>query len=76
MAGEADELRKAKIRRFMTSTKVADYDVAALYLEGADYVLEAAIEVYFADEAWEKRNAAAAAAPQKKDKKRGFWRGL
>ncbi|RDA83005.1 hypothetical protein CP532_4390 [Ophiocordyceps camponoti-leonardi (nom. inval.)] len=50
--GEEEELRKSKIRRFMTSCKVADYDVALLYLEQADYHLGAAVGTYLDDESW------------------------
>lgn len=52
--GEEEELRKNKIRRFMTSCKVADYDIAQLYLEQASYDLGMAIETFVADDAWEK----------------------
>ncbi|UNI14151.1 hypothetical protein JDV02_000813 [Purpureocillium takamizusanense] len=52
--GEDEELRKSKIRRFMTSCKVSDYDVALLYLEQSAYDLGASIEAFFDDEAWEK----------------------
>lgn len=79
--GEDEELRKGKIRRFMTSCKVSDYDVALLYLEQSSYDLAAAVESYFDDEAWEK------AHPRQKHGKDGmnrkghksrgpFWRGL
>lgn len=56
--GEDEELRKAKILRFMTSCKVTDYDVAKLYLEQAGYDLAAAVDAYVGDEAWgrEHRN--------------------
>ena len=40
--GEEEELRKAKIRRFMTSCKIYDYDVAVLYLEQHGYDLDTA----------------------------------
>lgn len=52
--GEEEELRKSKIRRFMTGCKVVDYDVAVLYLEQAHYDLAAAMETFFDDEAWER----------------------
>ncbi|TPX11164.1 uncharacterized protein E0L32_000982 [Thyridium curvatum] len=54
VGGEAEELRKAKIRRWMVACKEADYDVAVLYLEGADYDLALATEAYLADEEWER----------------------
>ncbi|PTB81153.1 hypothetical protein M440DRAFT_1321741 [Trichoderma longibrachiatum ATCC 18648] len=77
--GEDEELRKGKIRRFMTACKVADYDFALLYMEQAGYDIDAAITAYLDDEAWElshpnqrRRNGEAT-----KVKNRGlFWRGL
>jgi len=36
--------------------KVAEYDVAVLYLKQADYDLKEAIEAYKADERWEKEH--------------------
>jgi len=54
--GEAEEARKVQIRRWMVATKVADYDVAVLYLEQAGYDSQAAADAYFADEAWEREN--------------------
>lgn len=38
----------------MTTCKVADYDIAQLYLEQASYDLGLAMETYVADDAWEK----------------------
>lgn len=52
--GEEEELRKSKIRRLMTSCKLADYDVAQLYLEQAKYDLDDAIDAFVGDEAWEQ----------------------
>ena len=54
--GEEEELRKAKVRRWMVACKVSQYDVALLYLEQAQYDLELAVEVYLDDEKWEKEN--------------------
>ncbi len=54
--GEAEEARKGKIRRFMVATKVADYEVAVLYLQAADYELEAAVGSFLEDERWEREN--------------------
>ncbi|KAF2143307.1 uncharacterized protein K452DRAFT_247755 [Aplosporella prunicola CBS 121167] len=51
--GEEEEARKAKVRRWMVACKVAEYDIALLYLEQADYNLDTAIEAYKADERWE-----------------------
>ncbi|KAM3453503.1 hypothetical protein MY3296_003734 [Beauveria thailandica] len=72
--GEAEELRKSKIRRIMTACKLVDYGVAQLYLEQAGYNLERAVDTYFEDEAWEQtqrdryRNQASTT--------RWFFRGL
>ena len=52
--GEEEELRKNKIRRFMTSCKVSDYDIALLYLEQSHYDLEDATLAFVDDEAWER----------------------
>ncbi|ROT40396.1 hypothetical protein SODALDRAFT_290610 [Sodiomyces alkalinus F11] len=56
VAGEDDERRKARLRRFMVACKVHDYDVALLYLEQADYDLAAAVDAYRADDVWEREN--------------------
>ncbi|KAH8673670.1 hypothetical protein BX600DRAFT_433284 [Xylariales sp. PMI_506] len=56
VAGEEEELRKSKIRRFMVACKVSEYDIAVLYLDQSGYDLEAAVEMYLADEAWEARH--------------------
>ncbi|KAF0327573.1 hypothetical protein GQ607_005117 [Colletotrichum asianum] len=78
--GEEEELRKSKIRRFMTGCKVSDYDVAVLYLEQAGYDLEQAMEAFAADEAWERVHPVQEGGRRGKDKSapknRGpFWRG-
>jgi len=54
--GEDEERRKATVRRWMVTCKVSEYDVALLYLEQADYDLEAAIAAYKEDEMWEKQH--------------------
>lgn len=78
--GEEEERRKGKIRRFMTSCKVSDYDIALLYLEQSGYDLEAATEAYFDDERWEKEHpheTHGKGKASKAHKNRGpFWRGL
>ncbi|KAK5664184.1 hypothetical protein OQA88_400, partial [Cercophora sp. LCS_1] len=43
-----------RIRRFMVTCKVFDYDSAVFYLSQADYSFHDAIDNYFADEAWER----------------------
>ncbi|KAN0115096.1 hypothetical protein V8E51_004640 [Hyaloscypha variabilis] len=54
--GEEEERRRAIVRRWMVACKVAEYDVALLYLKEVDYDLEAAIEAYKDDERWEKEH--------------------
>lgn len=66
--GEEEEQRKGKIRRFMTSCKVSDYDVASLYLEQQGYDLEAAAVAYFDDEAWEREHPNQRRTQSSKDK--------
>ncbi|KAG6007090.1 hypothetical protein E4U21_006352 [Claviceps maximensis] len=77
--GEAEERRKSKIRRFMTSCKVSDYDVAVLYLEQSDYDLRLSVEAYIGDEAWEREHLGHS-DPQTSSgrlRNRGsFWRGM
>ncbi|CCF35809.1 hypothetical protein CH063_07515 [Colletotrichum higginsianum] len=76
--GEEEELRKSRIRRFMTGCKVSDYDVAVLYLEQVGYDVAAALEAYSDDEAWERDHPVqeggrrAKAPPQNRGP---FWRG-
>ncbi|KAK3504642.1 hypothetical protein B0T13DRAFT_443765 [Neurospora crassa] len=55
---ESDEEveRKKKIRKWMMKTKVADYDVAVLYLEGNDWNVESAVKALEDDEMWEALN--------------------
>jgi len=54
--GEEEEVRRGKIRRWMVACKVAEYEVALLYLEQNEYNLEAAIEAFREDEKWEKEH--------------------
>ena len=51
-----EEERKLKLRRWMVSTKCADYDIAGLYLKGSDWDLETAVDAYKSDERWEKEH--------------------
>lgn len=60
--GEDDEARTSKVRRFMTSCKVHDYDLALLYLEQAGYDLDDAVERWRDDERWERENPLADSA--------------
>ncbi|TWU73637.1 hypothetical protein ED733_003132 [Metarhizium rileyi] len=74
--GEDEELRKSKIRRFMTSCKVFDYNVAQLYLEQSGYDLSASVQAYYSDENWERgqlRNKAKQAAARTRGQGL-FWR--
>jgi len=61
LEGEEEEIKKTKLRKFMVKCKVAEYDVALLYLEQASYNLEQAITAYKADEDWEKTHSLEAA---------------
>lgn len=78
IGGEDEERRKSKIRRFMTSCKVSEYDVAVLYLEESDYDLGASIEAYLGDEAWEREHPkhGSAKVPSRLRNRGPFWRGL
>ncbi|WPH03545.1 Hypothetical protein R9X50_00642500 [Acrodontium crateriforme] len=55
--GEEEEAKKNKVRRWMVACKVAEYDVALLYLQQADWTLDAAVEAYREDERWEKEHS-------------------
>lgn len=75
--GEEEELRKGKIRRFMTACKVSDYDYALLYMEQAGYDIDVAITAYMDDEAWERSHPNRRESEANKVRNRGlFWRGL
>ncbi|OMP85762.1 hypothetical protein BK809_0001973 [Diplodia seriata] len=54
--GEEEEARKVKVRKWMVACKVAEYDIALLYLKQADYDLDAAIEAFKDDERWEQEH--------------------
>lgn len=71
--GEEEELRKGKIRRFMVSCKVSEYDLAVLYLEQHGYDLDAATEAYVADEEWEAAHPAEGSARGKAVARPGGW---
>ena len=66
--GEEEEMRKAKVRRWMVACKVSDYDVALLYLEQAMYDLDMAVERYLDDEKWEKEHPIQAASRERGQK--------
>lgn len=62
--------RKARLRRFMVSSKCADYKMAELYLGQAEGDVEKAVARWREDERWEKEN------PLHKGKGPGTkWRG-
>ncbi|EOA85379.1 uncharacterized protein SETTUDRAFT_164036 [Exserohilum turcica Et28A] len=61
LEGEEEEIKKTKLRKFMVKCKVAEYDVALLYLEQASCNLEQAITAFKADEEWEKEHSLEAA---------------
>lgn len=65
-------MRKNKIRRWMVACKEHDYDVALMYLDGADYDLEEAVQRYKDDEEWERNNPmhkGKGKSPKKQNKK-------
>jgi hypothetical protein len=62
VGGEREEARKARIRRFMVAAKVADYDVAVLYLDAHGDCLDAALDAYQDDERWERQHPLITAA--------------
>ncbi|KHN99546.1 uncharacterized protein MAM_02399 [Metarhizium album ARSEF 1941] len=74
VCGEDEELRKSKVRRFMTSCKVSDYNVAKVYLEQSDYDLGASVQAYFGDEAWEREQARNKALSRTKNNLASYWR--
>ncbi|KAI7566533.1 hypothetical protein KC317_g5608 [Hortaea werneckii] len=51
--GEEEEIRKGKVRRWMMGCKVAEYDIALLYLDQAAWDVQTAIEAFREDEEWE-----------------------
>ncbi|EQL01358.1 Peptidoglycan-binding lysin domain protein [Ophiocordyceps sinensis CO18] len=77
---EEEELRRSKIRRFMTLSKVPEYDIALMYLEQSEYDLGAAIKSHLDDDAWEEQCQTAARKGRqgrRRDQRRGLlWRGL
>ncbi|KAL2124252.1 hypothetical protein VTJ04DRAFT_617 [Mycothermus thermophilus] len=51
---EATRARKTALRRFMVAVREPDYDAAKVYLEDADWDVDAAVGRYLEDVAWEK----------------------
>ncbi|SLM33850.1 LysM domain [Lasallia pustulata] len=68
---EDEEIRKVKVRRWMVACKVAEYDVALLYLKQAEYDLDAAVDAFKADEKWERENPMSAASKGKSKQSTG-----
>ncbi|KAI6810510.1 hypothetical protein KC340_g17764 [Hortaea werneckii] len=66
--GEEEEIRKGKVRRWMMGCKVAEYDVALLYLEQAAWDVQMAIKAYRDDEEWEAAHPLEADENAKKNK--------
>lgn len=52
----AEEARRRALRRFMVACKVAEYEVAEVYLEQEGWGLERAVERYREDERWEREH--------------------
>ena len=59
------------------ATKCVDYSVAGLYLKGAEWDVETAVERFRADEEWERRNPMQAnvKGKAKEEKKERRWGG-
>lgn len=72
-----EEERKNKVRRWMMATKCVDYSVAGLYLKGAEWDVENAVERFRADEEWERKNPMQAnvKGKGKEEKKERRWGG-
>ncbi len=71
-----EEERKNKLRRWMMATKCVDYSVAGLYLKGAEWDVEVAVERFKGDEEWERRNPMQANVKGKgKEKTEKKWGG-
>ncbi|KAF2485764.1 hypothetical protein BDY17DRAFT_111330 [Neohortaea acidophila] len=66
--GEEEEAKKQKVRRWMVACKVVEYDVALLYLQQAEWDLDAAVEAYRDDERWEKEHPMQAKQKARKGK--------
>ncbi|KAF2124704.1 hypothetical protein P153DRAFT_370620 [Dothidotthia symphoricarpi CBS 119687] len=83
LEGEEEEIKKTKLRKFMVGCKLAEYDVALMYLEQAGYNLEQAVSAFKADEKWEMDHPLEAAKKGKSKepkssgrRKWGFGSGL
>ncbi|KAK5138491.1 hypothetical protein LTR08_000077 [Meristemomyces frigidus] len=56
LEGEEEEARKGKVRRWMVGVKCAEYDVALLYLQQAEWDLDVAMQAFREDERWEREH--------------------
>ncbi|KAF1811762.1 hypothetical protein P152DRAFT_398815 [Eremomyces bilateralis CBS 781.70] len=74
--GEAAEARKAKIRRWMVACKVAEYDIAVLYMTQHDYDLDAAVHAFRDDARWELEHPMARITGKAKDTSISFMSRL
>ncbi|KAK5945627.1 hypothetical protein PMZ80_002832 [Knufia obscura] len=70
------EERKNKVRRWMVTTKCAEYSMAQLYLKGSQWDLDMAVEAFRADEQWEKDHPMDGKGKQKNRSRRGFGSSL
>ena len=75
MESEEEVERKKKIRKWMMATKVADYDVALLYLEGNGWDAEKAVEAARDDERWEREHPLKEGGVGTKGKGKGKGKG-
>ncbi|KAL9632666.1 MAG: hypothetical protein Q9164_005178, partial [Protoblastenia rupestris] len=71
LESEEQEIRKSKIRRWMMTCKVSEYDVALLYLQQASYDLNAAVEAHVADVKWEEEHPIAGSSNGKHTQRPG-----
>lgn len=69
LESEEEELKKNKLRRWQVACKVAEYDVALMYLKNADWDLDSAIDAYRDDDQWEKDHPLQAQEHAKKGKR-------
>lgn len=74
LESEEEEIKKNKLRRWMMACKVAEYDVATLYMQQAEWDLDAAVEAYKEDERWEKEHPMQAREKGKRAKSVGMRR--
>lgn len=74
LESEEEEIKKNKVRRWMMACKVAEYDVATLYMQQSEWSLDAAVEAYMEDERWEKEHPMQAREKGKQAKSVGMRR--